>query len=417
MKIFHVTEVFTPFVGYQEILLAQEQIRCGHDVTILARNFRSAAEPEYAGSNSNNKTISPGRTKEAGIDIYRVPAVHIVGRAWLKGIANVLDELKPDVIHCHAVMQYFSQCVAWYKKRHPSVRLVYDSHNQGTRIHNELPHRIGRWIGAKILGLLESKDICYVGITSECCRLMIDVYKVPPERVYMIPLATDHLWYCPDPQRRNAFRRKLGLDDKDYLVVNTGKILPAKRLDILAKAIAITRPKVPTIKMIQIGGGSKEHAQMIERTIEQLHVEDVVTMVPAVDHRDLADYYRAADICVWPGTVTTSMIDAAGCGTALVVTAAEGVEYQVSNDNAIVCRDKAEAEELADAIIALCLDDSRRLTLGRRGRELAEKRLNWQEVAKGFQELYEGRFDNQYRWHESQITLSETRCDIPRRHD
>ena len=55
----------------------------------------------------------------------------------------------------------------------------------------------------------------------------------------------------------------------------------------------------------------------------------------------------------------------------------------------------------ADAIIALCMDDTRRRTLGRRGRELAGKKLSWKKVAQGYQELYEGRFDNQYRWHKS----------------
>jgi D-inositol-3-phosphate glycosyltransferase len=258
--------------------------------------------------------------------------------------------------------------------------------------------RAGRIIGSKVQRLLDSKDTLYAGITSSCCELLVDAYKIPLEKIYMIPLGADHLKFRPDEGLRKEFRDKLGISKDQYLVVNTGKMHPEKRVDVLIKAVGIAREKIPNIRMIQVGGGSNEHMAIIQRAIKEANVADIVQLIPAVENKELANYYRAADICAWTGSVTISMIEAASCGTSLLVVKTPGLEYQVSNGNAVVCEQNASSEDIAGGLIKLCTDDAYRLELGRRGRELVENRLSYEKLNKAFMSLYEGRPFNEYRW-------------------
>jgi glycosyltransferase involved in cell wall biosynthesis len=382
-------------MGYQEIHLAREQMRRGHKVVILTSNILGGSGPIITGKGTGKEKTKACRQIEHGLDVYRLPGSFVLGRVWLGNIEKALDELKPDVIHCYAVMQYYSVCVALYKKKHKSVRVIYDSHNIQSVIKKGLFDKIGRWFGKIIFKAISSEDACYAGITSASCRLMIESYGIPKDKVYMIPLGSDHRHYYPDLQLRKGFRKKLKLDDKDILILNTGKIRPDKRVDVLIRAVALARKRVPKIKMIQVGGGSKQDFEILKKTIEDEKVADIVFLHPAVEHLKLADYFRAADICVWPGVVTMSMIDASGSGVPLVVTRSEGIEYQVSNNNATVCSENAAPEEIADAIIDLCLNEAKRKEMGIRGRELVERYLNWEYITDKFQVLYEGRLEEE----------------------
>ncbi len=394
MKIVHLVFDFDPFMGYDDVHLAREQMRRGHEVIILSSDIHGGTGPIITGEALNTK-LERGHHKEKEFDVYRVPSRFILGRMWLSDIDKALDELNPDVVHCHAVMQYYSVCMALYKKKHKSLKVIYDSHNLQSTIRKGFFDKIGRWLGSVIFKMVSSEDVCYVGITLASCRLMIESYRVPKDKVYMIPLGSNHRHYYPDPQLRKEFREKLKLDDKDILILNTGKIRPNKRLDILVQAVALTRRQVPEIKMIQVGGGVKQDFEMLKKTIEKEKVDDIVYLHPAVEHLKLADYFRAADMCVWPGVGTISFMDAAACGAPLIVTEGEGIEYQISNNNAIVCRENATSEEIANAIIELCLNDAKRKKMGIRGRELVEKYLNWEYIADKFQILYEGRLEKE----------------------
>src|SRR3990172_5058761 len=106
MKIVHLADYFQPALGYQEAALAREQLRLGHQVTVVTSD-RYAPFPDY------DTTLRPvlgervqgiGEREEEGIPVIRLPiSLESSFRCSLKGLFPTLERLKPDVVHAHCM--------------------------------------------------------------------------------------------------------------------------------------------------------------------------------------------------------------------------------------------------------------------------------------------------------------------------
>src|SRR5207247_669554 len=79
---------------------------------------------------------------------------------------------------------------------------------------------------------------------------------------------------------------------------------------LLARAVAELRAQGEQYRAVFFGDGVQREAIA--------HADGAVVR-PFVHYSQLGDLYRAADIGVWPTQESTSMIDAAACGTAIIV--------------------------------------------------------------------------------------------------
>src|SRR5262249_1186780 len=102
MRIVHVTEYFTPGLGYQENCLPAEQAKLEHDVHIVTSD-RYLAHPDYDqlfGVRLGERIIGPGNSLDLGVQIHRLQASfesekrnHLL----LPGVTRYLKDLAPDV--------------------------------------------------------------------------------------------------------------------------------------------------------------------------------------------------------------------------------------------------------------------------------------------------------------------------------
>ena len=157
-------------------------------------------------------------------------------------------------------------------------------------------------------------------------------------------------------QRRVEVRARLGYHPDNMVCIYTGRFTEDKNPLALAQAVDQLAVARRPVYSLFIGDGPQKTAIEACRNAQ---------VVPFMRHRELADYYRAADIAVWPRQESMSMLDAAASGLPIVVSDRVGEASRVTG-NGLFYRE----DDVADLAQQLTMLESRELRrkLGLAGR-------------------------------------------------
>ncbi|MGI8686741.1 MAG: glycosyltransferase, partial [Acidimicrobiales bacterium] len=158
------------------------------------------------------------------------------------------------------------------------------------------------------------------------------LYSAVPDRIEIVPPGVDHGLFFPGD--RDAARVGLGLGDGPVLLF-VGRIQPLKGADVAVRAL-VALTDFPTATLVLVGGASGPDgpAEMtrLRTLVVGCGVADRVRFVPPQPHGGLADYYRAADVCLVPSRSESFglvALEAAACGTPVVAAAVGGLRTLV----------------------------------------------------------------------------------------
>ena len=98
-----------------------------------------------------------------------------------------------------------------------------------------------------------------------------------------------------DEQRRNTFRKELGLDDK-FIIGHAGHLAAVKNQSFLLGLMPKILKRQPQAYLLLLGEG--EDRPILEQKIHDLHLEDHVRMTGNV--RNVPDYLNAMDVFAFP---------------------------------------------------------------------------------------------------------------------
>ncbi|NYT58988.1 glycosyltransferase [Alcaligenaceae bacterium] len=130
-------------------------------------------------------------------------------------------------------------------------------------------------------------------------------------------------------------------------------------------------------------------ASITPEQFEQWQREGVVECLG--ERSDVAELYQQAHIVVLPSYregLPKSLVEAAACGRAVVTTDVPGCRDAITPDVTGLLVPVRDARALADAVLSLANDDTRRQAMGRAGRELAESEFDINKVAQVHLDLY-----------------------------
>jgi D-inositol-3-phosphate glycosyltransferase len=137
------------------------------------------------------------------------------------------------------------------------------------------------------------------------------------------------------PGDKTAARRRLGLPGERVLLF-VGRVQPLKGLDLAVECLAEI-PDDETVLWV-VGGpsGADGHAEVarVKNLADRLGVTDRVIFVTARPHAQLADFYRAADVCLVPSRSESFglvALEAAACGAPVVAAAVGGLRSIVDD--------------------------------------------------------------------------------------
>jgi PEP-CTERM/exosortase A-associated glycosyltransferase len=256
------------------------------------------------------KTATPGEETVDGWQFYRTPAPRgpwrhapVLGEfaemaATSRRIGDLIDRLKPDIVHAHSPV--LNALPALWAARQRAVPVVYELRalwedaavDHGTTTEGSLRYRASRAVETFALRRADAVTTICEGLRGEIAGRGIDA-----SRVTVIPNAVDIRRFAiagtPDP----ALRARLGLDGATVLGF-IGSFYAYEGIDLLLDATARLAATQPALKVLLVGGGSHEPA--LRERVTALGLEARVVFAGRVPNADVPRYYDLIDALVYP---------------------------------------------------------------------------------------------------------------------
>jgi D-inositol-3-phosphate glycosyltransferase len=231
-------------------------------------------------------------------------------------------------------------------------------------------------------------DLMLASTAAEREQLSV-LYDADPSRIEVVPPGVDHAVFAPGSRR--AARHRLGLDARRVLLF-VGRIQPLKGVDLAVQCLAALDD--PSITLVVVGGPSGRDGQRefdrIRQLATDLGVAKQLRWVKPQRHDRLADYYRAADVCIVPSRSESFglvALEAAACGTPVVAAAVGGLRSLVDDGETGFLIEARDPSDYAVPVAKLLSDDAMARDIGVRA-AMQSRRYSWSMTAARLRRLY-----------------------------
>lgn len=387
MKVAILSYTYPRGMGYIGNMLPKYLARLGaevHYVTMdLPHYFQSGMSASSYGQFSGTDVVKPGTVESIdGYTLHGLAHRTRLGQMGYVGLAQKLAAIRPDVVQSLLAIGW-PPLEAAILARRQGFRLFTANHTTASVFplaQSERPalspalarNFVTRYLPGRFISLQTTK--CYAA-TRDCADVAIRFFGVERDKVDVIPLGVDTDLFHPvrseaDAAARRETRARLGIREDELVCIYTGQFTGAKDPALLAQAVDKLDQRGVRIKALFIGNGPQA---------EQLRGYRSAIVLGFMQNRELPEYYRAADIGVWPTQESTSMLDAAACGLPIVVNdtlqaveriEGNGITYRLGDVDSLVLA----IERLGDA--------SCRIPLGATGARRMAESFSWADLAR-----------------------------------
>ena len=370
---------------------AQRMAAMGVSVDIFTRRT-DVSQPDIV-------EISPGvrvRHFECGhgtLTKEQLPA-HINGLS--KEFLRIVKSENYDVIHSH---YWLSGKVAMPAAKELGIPLIHTMHTMA-RVKNlnlaegEVPEPMIRVQGET--QVVAAADALIANTDAEGASL-VSLYDACPDKVHVVTPGVDLYNFTPG-NGRNSARDVVELPHDALVVSFVGRIQPHKGPEVLIRATSEMIKHSPMLRhklvVNVIGGASGANTEEVDRLKELsswLGIDDVVRFEPPVARKDLAQWYRAADLVVVPSyseSFGLVALEAQACGTPVVATAVGGLRTAVADGISGVLVDGHDPKAWSSIILRLLQEPQRRVLLSMGAIEHASH-FGWDATARGTLDIYD----------------------------
>ena len=164
------------------------------------------------------------------------------------------------------------------------------------------------------------------------------------------------------------------------LIVGVGRLVEKKGFSYLLEACRLLLDRGTDFRCRVVGGG--EQRGRLRKQIERLNLGEVVSLVGACSHERVIEELSRCRLAVLPCIVgkdgnrdalPTVLLEAMSLGKPVVSTDLEGVNEIVESGETGLCVPQKDSSALAEAMERLLVDPTLAVSLGKRGREKAER--------------------------------------------
>lgn len=208
-------------------------------------------------------------------------------------------------------------------------------------------------------------------INSESLRGEVERYlDVDPAKLRLIPEAVDHDLFTPgDPElARERLRQEHGLVRPFVLFVSS--LWPYKNLEGLLRAFAAVKADLQGHQLVVVGPGrDTAYVASLRQLADDLGIGDEVVWVGGVPLQRTPDFYRAADVFVYPSlneTFGLPILEAMACGCPVVTSDCSAMPETAGG--AALLADPHDPDAIGRAVLAACGEE------GQLARKLGQER-------------------------------------------
>ncbi|MDA8744864.1 glycosyltransferase family 4 protein [Rubripirellula amarantea] len=186
------------------------------------------------------------------------------------------------------------------------------------------------------------------------------------------------------PQHADGLRAELGIAETDQVLLVPRRLAPKNGVFVLAQAMPRILAAHPNARAVITGGGFPEERGRIEELASTHNYVDRINFLDGVENQYMPRHYNMADLVVMPSfmeAVSLSALEAMGCGKCVVASDVGGLSQLFKGEQWGKLVPPGAPDDLADAIIELLGNDSKRSELANAGREHVLENYTWEQVA------------------------------------
>jgi glycosyltransferase involved in cell wall biosynthesis len=192
-----------------------------------------------------------------------------------------------------------------------------------------------------------------VVLTEAQRRDLIDRSIGTPDQIEVVPLGLELGRFAHAD--RAASRRRLGLEDGQFILVAAGRFAPIKRIDRLLRVFARVRAEVPAARLHLLGDGPLRAE--LEQLAATLGVRNAINFAGWRD--DVDDWYAASDVVVNTSDNEGSplaLIEAGATGRSVVATRVGGVVDVVDDGKTGLLFERDDIDAMVAGLVRLARD-------------------------------------------------------------
>ncbi|MCX6761396.1 MAG: glycosyltransferase [Candidatus Moranbacteria bacterium] len=352
------------------ITTAEELAKLGHEVRFFVPEY-SKKDFQTAGINSKREI-----DLDSGIEISRFfsfsyPAPTKQGRMviptglrWIK-----VKKFKPDVIHSHLFFGVGLEAMLAAKIL--GVPFVGTNHTAITEFVKYAPVK-GDWVeklSLKYVNWFYGKCALTTAPSKSVFDEMVQAGFAGRREVVSNPVNTEAFNVSRDEDRKRI-KEKLGLNDKT--VVYVGRFAPEKNIDVIVRAVALAKAKIPDIMLAMAGHGA--FRPEIEKLVRELKIEKNVKFLGTLSRFEVGDLYRASEIFAITSTSETqsmTLIQAMACGLPTIGVRARALPEYIEGNGILI--EPGDAKALSEKMVELLENPTLRNELSKRSLAFVEK--------------------------------------------
>lgn len=193
----------------------------------------------------------------------------------------------------------------------------------------------------------------------------------------------------PDGETQDSIRKKLALNNNDFVILNVGRLSHQKSQDLLIDAFSIVLKKTNNLNLKLLIAGDGELREQLEDKVKNLNIDNYVKLLG--NRRDIGDLMKASNIFAlssrWEG-LGIVLIEAASRRLPLISFKVGGIVEVVKDNITGILVEPENIDALADAILKLVTNPDICKKMGEFGRKLYLEKFTINKCVKDTNQFY-----------------------------
>jgi glycosyltransferase involved in cell wall biosynthesis len=315
------------------------------------------------------------------VDFVHAPKVRVLAQ-----LVQMLRRHGPRIAHFHYTN--FLSPYPWLARLLAAEQVFFTDHASRPANHVGLRASLLKRCLARAISWPLSQVIC---VSNYGYRCFTERGLFPSEQCRMIYNGVDLSRVVESTERGSAFRRRFAIPQEHKIVLQVSWIIPEKGiLDLLTAARLVTSHN-PNVHFVIVGDGPfrEEYAR---RAIE-LGLREHVTWTGLVDDPFTAGVYDAAEVVCqasrWEEVFGWVIAEAMAYRKPVIATRVGGIPELVMDEDSGFLIERGDVEKLAEKVLSLIQDPTRRQSMGIAGRRIVEAKFDLQRNVAQLLEAYE----------------------------
>lgn len=275
--------------------------------------------------------------------------------------------------------------------------LVIRLHTPHSKLVKEKFHNFDETFDHRILTALERVAMLSANVlvspSEDLAKYVASDLNLPLDRISIVRNPVDIHQFTPDGPFADMKKSAVN-------VLFVGRLEPRKGVYHLIEAVPevlkLCRGKPVHFTLIgkdtPTAAGHGSVLLELQALLKESDCDQHVTFTSQIPLIQMAEYYRAADICVLPSlydNAPMTVIEAMSCGKPVVGTSAGGTSEYVGHEKCGLIVPPANSSALAQALSTLVLDEQKRSEMGLAARKNAVENFSVQHMSEQTVQLYE----------------------------